>query len=204
MESLVRLVVARSSNEYRPTHIAYGYLFFTLVPITIGPVLIRLLGSWVDAWVGLGRLLPEDASLALAISCFVLGIPWLVWAAVLDWTKGSGTPLPWFPPKQLLVTGPYRYIRNPQTFGAVFWWCGWALISNSPAGLVVGVGAIPTVVCCYIRLVEERELARRFGDAYTEYKATTQFILPGVKRTRVPSDQARRSVAIGRQSADSH
>ena len=166
METLVRLVVARSSGEYRPRHIAYGYLFFTLVPITVGPVLIGLVGSRVDAGLDLGRLLPEKSSFALAITCFILGIPWLVWAAVLDWTKGSGTPLPWFPPKQLLVTGPYRYVRNPQTFGAIFWWCGWALVSNSPAGLVVGVGVIPAVVFCYIRVVEERELARRFGHAY--------------------------------------
>jgi len=203
MESLVRLVVARSSEEYRPTHIAYGYLFFTVVPITIGPVLIKLVGSRIDALIELGGLLPESVSLAVAITCLVVGVPWLVWAAVLDWTKGTGTPLPWFPPKQLLVTGPYRYVRNPQTLGAVFWWCGWALVFNSPAGLVIGAGMIPAIVCCYIRMVEEGELGRRFGQAYTSYKARTHFILPAMKRASGKLSGPSRSVAAGRQSSES-
>jgi protein-S-isoprenylcysteine O-methyltransferase Ste14 len=184
-------------------HIVYGYLFFTLAPVTVGPVLIKAVGSAIDRWLDPGSLVPENVSLVLGILCFAFGIPWLVWAAVLDWTKGSGTPLPWFPPKLILMTGPYRYVRNPQTFGAVFWWCGWALVFNSPGGLVVGVGAIPTVVFWYIRLVEERELARRFGRSYTEYKVGTPFILPTLKRPAALSDGSSQSVAIGQHSGDS-
>lgn len=178
MDRLVQLVIARSRGDYRPTHIAYGYLFFTLVPITVGPLVIRLVGSWFDGWLGLGNLLPGRASLGVALACFSFGVPWLVWAAALDWIKGSGTPLPWFPPKRLLLIGPYKYVRNPQTFGAVFWWCGWVLVFNSPAGLVVGIGAIGCIVLCYIRFVEEHELVGRFGQRYLDYKVRTPFLLP--------------------------
>jgi len=32
----------------------------------------------------------------------------------------SGTPAPWAPPKNLVVSGPYCYVRNPMISGVLF------------------------------------------------------------------------------------
>ncbi|MFI5182692.1 MAG: methyltransferase family protein, partial [Thermoanaerobaculia bacterium] len=35
-------------------------------------------------------------------------------------TRGRGTLAPWDPPRNLVVTGPYRFVRNPMISGIIF------------------------------------------------------------------------------------
>ena len=71
-----------------------------------------------------------------------LAIPlWLIGGAILLWSfwnfliEGRGTPAPMDPPKELVVAGFYRYVRNPMYFGVLliligyFLWFGfWSLL----------------------------------------------------------------------------
>ncbi len=104
----------------------------------------------------------------LAIPLWLLGsliVLWCFW----DFTfKGRGTPLPTDAPKALVVTGPYRYVRNPIYVGAGYiflghflWFGYWALLTYTALALV---GAHLFVV-----LYEEPTLKRRFGTSYEEY-----------------------------------
>lgn len=82
--------------------------------------------------------------------------------------KGRGTPVPADPPKELVVTGFYRYIRNPIYVGALliflghFLWFGkWALLMYAVISLIG--------VHLFVVYYEEPKLKKRFGRAYEEY-----------------------------------
>ncbi len=104
----------------------------------------------------------------LAIPLWLIGsltVLWCFWAFTF---KGRGTPDPTDPPKELVVTGPYRYVRNPIYVGVVFiflghfLWLGyWALLIY-PALAFIGVHF-------FVILYEEPTLKRRFGTSYEEY-----------------------------------
>jgi protein-S-isoprenylcysteine O-methyltransferase Ste14 len=92
-------------------------------------------------------------------------------------TEGKGTLAPWDPPRQLVVRGPYRYVRNPMISGVIFVLLGEAmfLVSMPHLWWAVTFFAINAV---YIPLLEEPQLARRFGEQYAEYRRHVPRLLP--------------------------
>lgn len=91
--------------------------------------------------------------------------------------EGKGTLAPWDPPRELVVRGPYRYVRNPMISGVVFILFGEAalLLSLSHAQWAVLFLGINLV---FIPLFEEPQLAARFGDAYLEYCRHVPRVIP--------------------------
>jgi protein-S-isoprenylcysteine O-methyltransferase Ste14 len=92
-------------------------------------------------------------------------------------TAGRGTLAPWDPPSRLVVTGPYRYVRNPMIAGVMFMLFAIALLLRSAphaawAGIFVVINAI------YIPLLEEPDLAARFGEDYATYRAHVRRFVP--------------------------
>ena len=104
-----------------------------------------------------------------------LAIPlWLVGSWIVLWCfwgftfRGRGTPLPADPPKELVMTGPYHYVRNPIYVGVIliflghFLWFGyWALLMYMVFAFLAAH--------VFIILYEEPTLKRKFGVAYEEY-----------------------------------
>ena len=104
-----------------------------------------------------------------------LAIPlWLAGSVIVlrcfwDFTfRGRGTPLPTDPPRELVVTGFYRYVRNPIYVGVMliflghFLWFGyWSLLTYAVLSLLG--------VHLFIVLYEEPTLKRKFGVSYEEY-----------------------------------
>jgi len=92
-------------------------------------------------------------------------------------TEGHGTLAPWDPPRELVVRGPYRFVRNPMISGVLFLLFGESLLLLSwPhaewATTFLVINAI------YIPLFEEPSLERRFGEAYREYCRHVRRFLP--------------------------
>src|SRR5512146_222094 len=56
-------------------------------------------------------------SLLLGGIVAILGLGLVLWTIVVFKTLGKGTPNPKLPPTALVVSGPYRYSRNPMAFG---------------------------------------------------------------------------------------
>jgi protein-S-isoprenylcysteine O-methyltransferase Ste14 len=84
-------------------------------------------------------------------------------------TRGQGTLAPWDPPRRLVVTGIYRYARNPMITGVLLVLVGESLLFASTrvatwAAVVFAVNAV------YLPLVEEPDLVSRFGEDYEEYR----------------------------------
>jgi len=91
--------------------------------------------------------------------------------------EGMGTPAPFAPPKNLVVSGFYRFVRNPiyVAIGAAV--TGQGLLLGQPKlfGLVA-LGAVP--VAAFVRFEEEPALARKFGAEYEDYRANVPRWLP--------------------------
>ena len=87
----------------------------------------------------------------------------------------------------LVSSGPYRWTRNPQYLGALLFTTN--LTSRSYREVLGDIGWLgPTgtllvwlaTVIAYILLawIEELHLSREFGQAYTEYRSRTAFLIP--------------------------
>ena len=107
-----------------------------------------------------------------------LGLFLAIWSVRTFYSKGGeGTPGPWRPISNLIISGPYRYIRNPMILGVVnlllfesafftsFLFLLWAI--------VFFVGNI-----IYFKTFEERELINRFGMDYENYKNEVPMLFP--------------------------
>jgi protein-S-isoprenylcysteine O-methyltransferase Ste14 len=83
---------------------------------------------------------------------------------------GLGTPAPVAPTERLVVTGLYRYVRNPMYLAVVAVIVGQALLLARPVLLgyaaVVAVGSVGFVVG-----YEQPALHRRYGAEYDAYRA---------------------------------
>jgi protein-S-isoprenylcysteine O-methyltransferase Ste14 len=81
---------------------------------------------------------------------------------------GRGTQAPLDPPQELVLGGPYRWIRNPMYLLYAGIVLGEAILYRSPA-LLAYAGAFWLLMHVYVVGVEEKALERRFGAAYTSY-----------------------------------
>jgi protein-S-isoprenylcysteine O-methyltransferase Ste14 len=95
-------------------------------------------------------------------------------------TLGRGTLAPWDPPRHLVVSGPYRFVRNPMISGVIFMLFGIAVIPQSlPHALWAAAFLLLNLI--YIPLVEEPRLMKRFGDEYRRYRNHVPRFFPRVR-----------------------
>ncbi|NOZ50448.1 MAG: isoprenylcysteine carboxylmethyltransferase family protein [Chloroflexi bacterium] len=73
---------------------------------------------------------------------------------------------------QLITTGIYRWSRNPQFMGCLFYLLGLSLIGRSGFAFLL-TGAASLVIYWYTVRLAEPYLERLYGDEYRSYKART-------------------------------
>ena len=83
---------------------------------------------------------------------------------------GLGTPAPIAPPIHLVVTGFYRYVRNPMYVGVKTIIVGNALILGD-AWIFLYAAIVILGFMVFVRLYEEPALGRQFGAEYDAYRA---------------------------------
>ncbi len=90
---------------------------------------------------------------------------------------GNGTPLPLDCPSELVIEGPYRFVRNPMAVAGIG--------QGVCVGIIVGsylvvLYALSGAVLWHIlvRPVEEEDLEVRFGKSYTDYKRAVKCWIP--------------------------
>ncbi|HSN76551.1 MAG TPA: isoprenylcysteine carboxylmethyltransferase family protein, partial [Anaerolineae bacterium] len=151
---------------------AAGVLFVIILPLAL-----LGLGGLLDRWLGWPALSypPLNAIIGglMVLAGWLLGL----WTNYVQFTLGRGTPVPVMATQELIVSPPYSYCRNPMALGAIVAYLGVCVVAGSPgAALLVAVGAIALLT--YIRLVEEKEMVARFGEAYLAYRRRVPFIIP--------------------------
>src|SRR5204863_9299262 len=124
---------------------------------------------------------------AIAVGVALLAVGLVLFATTLRLfaTVGRGTLAPWDPPKRLVIRGPYRYVRNPMISGVLFVLFGEALVLRSSPHLEWAVVFL-IVNIIYIPLLEEPQLAARFGEPYREYRRHVGRFIP--QRTPWPNE----------------
>jgi protein-S-isoprenylcysteine O-methyltransferase Ste14 len=97
--------------------------------------------------------------------------------------RGLGTPIPMLPPEKLLMNGPYRYCRNPMALGGYIYYFGISCFDRSLSSFFIVILFV-IILSIIIKIGEEPELEKRFGQAYTEYKRETPFMIPKISGKR--------------------
>ena len=113
-----------------------------------------------------------------AMFFLLLGLFLAIWSVRTFYTKGGeGTPGPWKPISNLIISGPYSYVRNPMILGVVaLLLFESAIFSSFPFLLWATVFFIGNII--YFKIFEERELIRRFGTNYENYKNEVPMLFP--------------------------
>ena len=147
-------------------------VFTILVPgteLVLVPLVVVLLGVGPRLELGLARyfgLVPLGVGLVIILRCFADFV-----------RRGRGTPAPYDPPRELVVAGLYRYVRNPQYVGVVLVVVGEAVLSGRV--VLFGYAALMAIgYHLFVRYYEEPTLGRVFGEAYARYREAVPRWLP--------------------------
>jgi len=145
---------------------------------SIGPLLKTLL---------FGILVPGSVLLLVPFLLLHKNVPWpaswMNWLALAPCVVGAlillrcgwdfavvglGTPAPIDPPKSLVVSGFYRYVRNPMYVGVALVLLSESWLFNSPRLLVY---ALAVALCFHLFTIgyEEPALKKKFGVSYQAY-----------------------------------
>jgi protein-S-isoprenylcysteine O-methyltransferase Ste14 len=94
--------------------------------------------------------------------------------------QGLGTPAPVAPPQRLVVTGLYRYVRNPMYVAVSLLLFGQGLFFGSVRLLEYGI-VIWLAFFAFVVFYEEPALYRKFGNEYQEFCARVPRWIPRLK-----------------------
>lgn len=170
--------VATGPRRRRQLLTPVGLIVFslTLVVVVVG-------GSYTDRALELPELFPGSPGLILGTPLLVLGSLLSGWC-VLRFKRARGTPVPFNPPPELIVTGPYNWMRNPMVTGVFSCLFGLGFILHSVAIVLLWTPAYILFHAIELKMVEEPELERRFGASYADYKCRVPMFLPRPRHRR--------------------
>jgi len=94
--------------------------------------------------------------------------------------KGKGTPAPWNPPKNFVVLGPYRYVRNPMLISVLIFLLSETIVFGSRS-IFIWFLLFLIANMIYFPFFEEKGLEKKFGKSYLEYKRNVPRWIPRLK-----------------------
>ena len=151
--------------------------FLVLAPGVVAGLIPWLITGWsplppddgpgILRWAG---VIPIAAGLAVVLEAF----------ARFAWV-GLGTPAPVAPTRTLVVSGFYRYVRNPMYVAVAALIFGQAVLFASWGAALYGV-AIFVAFDSFVRLYEEPTLRRAYGERYAAYCAVVPRWIPRLRR----------------------
>jgi protein-S-isoprenylcysteine O-methyltransferase Ste14 len=95
--------------------------------------------------------------------------------------EGLGTPAPVAPTRTLVVSGFYRFVRNPIYIAITALIFGQAVLFASWGVAAYGI-VIATAFHAFVRLYEEPTLRAAYGEEYAAYCAATPRWIPRFRR----------------------
>lgn len=158
-------------------------LAISILPATVA----GLVPWWLARSAGVSLAAPRSAAGWLAVLvgglAFAVGLT-LFWASLRRFdAEGEGTLAPWDPPRRLVVTGPYAYVRNPMISGVLLVLIGEGLALHSVPHLT-WAGLFALINTVYMPLLEEPMLRSRFGAEYDAYARHVPRLIPRARPWR--------------------
>lgn len=139
-------------------------VFFFIAPFTIAGVIPWAMTDWQVRSPEFAHPIAQGIGAAMA----ALGTLFLLDSFARFALQGLGTPAPIAPPKHLVVSGLYRYVRNPMYVGVVSAILGQALMFASPA-LLIYAAITWLAFHIFVAGYEEPTLRETFGAQYEEF-----------------------------------
>jgi protein-S-isoprenylcysteine O-methyltransferase Ste14 len=162
--------------------IAGSALFLVIAPGTIA--------VWVPWTISRWRMSPPLLGFfslrVIGVLLIAGGLPVLLDSFGRFALQGLGTPAPIAPPRHLVVTGLYRYMRNPMYVAVVSLIFGQGLLFGSVRVLEYGL-AVWVGFHLFVLLYEEPALRAKFGDEYQEFCANVRRWIPRLRPWRKDS-----------------
>ena len=150
----------------------------TLVFLVLAPGTVALLVPWlISGWQG------REPFFGLAPTRFLGGAMIVVAGALLldafarFALEGFGTPAPVLPTRTLVVTGPYRYVRNPMYVAVVTLILGQAVLFGDVA-LLAYAALVWLAFHIFVLLHEEPTMRATYPAEYAVYIAEVRRWLP--------------------------
>ncbi|HSP17590.1 MAG TPA: isoprenylcysteine carboxylmethyltransferase family protein [Thermoanaerobaculia bacterium] len=142
---------------------------FALIRTVIIATFFLSLWLWFLPRWAVGNNAYADARLA-GLILFIPGLLLAGWCALEFAWRGFGTPAPFDPPRRLVISGPYRFVRNPMYVGAGIAFLGEAITFPHLTTLMLAVFVVTWIASTvFIVVYEEPTLRRLFGDDYANY-----------------------------------
>jgi protein-S-isoprenylcysteine O-methyltransferase Ste14 len=142
------------------------------------PTLFFIVPNFVlDPWLNLPELFSTMSRIFFGGTIIFMGVYFLLWTLKAQKEIGKGTPMPLMATQKLVIQAPYSFTRNPLALGLINFYIGISIVLGSISSLMI-VLIFSSLILVYIKFIEEKELAQRYGDDYLAYKESTPFLLP--------------------------
>jgi protein-S-isoprenylcysteine O-methyltransferase Ste14 len=151
-------------------------IFLVVAPGTVAVYLPWLISRWrIDP-----PLLGFSPFRLAGLLLIAAGLPVLLDSFARFATEGLGTPAPVAPPQHLVITGWYRYVRNPMYVSVLMLIFGQGFLFGNVRLLEYGV-IVWLAFFGFVVLYEEPTLRRKFGPEYDAYCRQVRRWIPRVK-----------------------
>ena len=174
--------VITASNAMRRILAVLGSAIF----LVIAPGIVAGYIPWrICRWhVGAG-LLGTSCLRVLGTLFIAAGLPVLLDSFARFALLGAGTPAPIFPTQRLVVSGLFRYVRNPMYVAVLSLIFGQGLLFGSVQVLEYGI-AVWAAFYLFVLIYEEPTLRKSYGREYEEFSANVPRWIPRWRPWRGP------------------
>ncbi len=185
----VRLLRGVQGRVARPASLIWNIVKTLAQSLTLWAIFYFLIPAaiyYLDGILGIAQYrFTSQGWQITGVMLFVLG--WIL-AYTSAWfmvVHGQGTPLPADCTRELVLHGPYRYVRNPMAMGSFAQGIAVGLFLGSlSVTLYALVGSVGWNY--FVRPWEEMDLERRFGAPYAHYRSNVRCWIPHLRAYQPP------------------
>jgi protein-S-isoprenylcysteine O-methyltransferase Ste14 len=152
--------------------------------LVIAPGIVAGYVPWrICRWHVEAPLLGTSSLRVVGVWLIAAGLPVLLDSFTRFALNGLGTPAPILPTRHLVVTGLYRYVRNPMYIAVVSLILGQGLFFGSVLVLEYGV-AVWVAFYLFVLIYEEPTLRKSYGPEYEVFCANVPRWIPHLRAWR--------------------